>query len=429
MSVDGLEERKVDHLILLVGGNPLPNAVAGRLLVKAEGRITLVHSAETVDIATRLRTWLLNKQTIINHVDLQQVAPTNADDIYNKVNRLVKAGERTGLNYTGGTKAMAVHAHRAVRPKIDLANLSYLDPRTLYMKFDGKLGPDDELAYYVGNMSQVRFELEHDLMALHKNVTIDPTRKPETYAMLPKTTLALAGLWGKHHKQKDWFNWLGKLKRYKLGKSFYDRTRGRWCNWIREEKLRKVTLPFPPHIGTTMREELTGLGYPSTHKQLIIGEAYDVLTTGKTDPYPEDLCDWLTGHWFEHYTFACLDKLRTQFKFHTILLNVDTQPPNSNQPEGFEMDVVAIRGYQLFAFSCSTSGHPQKLKPKLFQAFVRARQLGGDEARIALVTTTREQNKLEDEMKSTIDPRIKVFGIQHLATLQQDLADWIATQI
>ena len=29
-----LEGKTVDHLILLVGGNPLPNAVAGRLLVK-----------------------------------------------------------------------------------------------------------------------------------------------------------------------------------------------------------------------------------------------------------------------------------------------------------------------------------------------------------------------------------------------------------
>lgn len=38
------EKVQVDHLILLVGGNPLPNAVAGKLLARSGGTITLLHS-------------------------------------------------------------------------------------------------------------------------------------------------------------------------------------------------------------------------------------------------------------------------------------------------------------------------------------------------------------------------------------------------
>ena len=35
---------QVNHLLLLVGGNPLPGAVAALTLVEAGGRVTLIHS-------------------------------------------------------------------------------------------------------------------------------------------------------------------------------------------------------------------------------------------------------------------------------------------------------------------------------------------------------------------------------------------------
>ncbi len=69
----------------------------------------------------------------------------------------------------------------------------------------------------------------------------------------------------------------------------------------------------------------------------------------------------------------------------------------------FQFDVAAMRGYQLFAFSCTTEDGKRKgkrglLKQKLFESYVRARQMGGDEACAALVCCAEQEeaNKLQD---------------------------------
>jgi hypothetical protein len=40
---------KSQHLILLVGSNPLPNAVAAKLLLAEGGTVTLIHSKGTLE--------------------------------------------------------------------------------------------------------------------------------------------------------------------------------------------------------------------------------------------------------------------------------------------------------------------------------------------------------------------------------------------
>ncbi|MBC7350870.1 MAG: hypothetical protein H5U08_00780 [Thermogutta sp.] len=101
-------------------------------------------------------------------------------------------------------------------------------------------------------------------------------------------------------------------------------------------------------------------------------------------------------------------------------------------PEEVELDVdaVAIRGYQLFAFSGSTDGQKGLLKQKRFEAYVRARRLGGDKARVALVCCSNDPDGLEHEMRRDVDPegRIRVFGRKHLASLAEYLREWILSR-
>ena len=52
------DDKKVDHLILLVGGNPLPNYVAARVLGKEPQNIHLVHTAQTDDVAKALNEFI-----------------------------------------------------------------------------------------------------------------------------------------------------------------------------------------------------------------------------------------------------------------------------------------------------------------------------------------------------------------------------------
>lgn len=101
----------------------------------------------------------------------------------------------------------------------------------------------------------------------------------------------------------------------------------------------------------------------------------------------------------------------------------------SGTETGFELDVVAMRGYQLFAVSCSVDDTNKLLKSKLFEAYVRARQLGGDEARVALVCGSDDPAGLEEQIKQTLHSQghIMVLGKQHWPNLAAKLQQWIMT--
>ncbi|MFP4441185.1 MAG: hypothetical protein ACLFVO_28460 [Chloroflexaceae bacterium] len=67
----------------------------------------------------------------------------------------------------------------------------------------------------------------------------------------------------------------------------------------------------------------------------------------------------------------------------------------------FEFDVAFMRGHQLFGLSCSAMTKKPELKKKLFEAAVRAAQLGGGETCFALVCCA-DGNNLRD-LKSQLD--------------------------
>src|SRR5438067_482760 len=159
-----LRDYQVDHLLLLVGSNPVPNAVAGKLLTVPEGTISLIYSADSSSLAERLEWWF--GKMGYSDIRLVEVEESNATSVSANVAALLDTYEREqrkkqddsgnannvhkvhlGLNYTRGTKVMSVHAYRALeswikdkeRNKYDIISrdpvFSYLDARTLEMRF------------------------------------------------------------------------------------------------------------------------------------------------------------------------------------------------------------------------------------------------------------------------------------------------------
>src|SRR5712692_6170276 len=108
-----IRDYQVDHLLLLVGSNPLPNAVAGKLLAAPGGKITLIYSRDGFPLAERLGKWFQNVD-----IGLKEVEESNATSVEEKVFEAIEQYERdhartnaarparVGLNYTGGTKVM-----------------------------------------------------------------------------------------------------------------------------------------------------------------------------------------------------------------------------------------------------------------------------------------------------------------------------------
>ena len=70
-----------------------------------------------------------------------------------------------------------------------------------------------------------------------------------------------------------------------------------------------------------------------------------------------------------------------------------------------ELDVVAIRGYQLFVFSCYAGKNMDSCETRLYEAAMCAQQLGGSEARFALVCGHENKETVENQMNGTLAMR------------------------
>lgn len=154
------EDLKSQHLFVLVGGNPLPNVVAIRLLLRENGHVYLVHTAQTNKIADRIcqSAGLVLGQTATKLL----VDDGNAAEMRTKVLRQAAQKSSIGLNYTGGTKHMALHVFQGLIAANPRLTLSYLDAETLSMRIEQ--GDGATRSFATGLAVSLRFQ---ELLALH----------------------------------------------------------------------------------------------------------------------------------------------------------------------------------------------------------------------------------------------------------------------
>ena len=422
----GVNERKVDHLILLVGGNPVPNAVAAKLLAKRGGTISLIYSEGSSSIAECLRDWLTKADYV-----LSQTRPINeaqSSSIMQEIERVLTNEHNTkhiGLNYTGGTKAMAVHAFRAVEEWGKSHNIrvdcSYLDARSLQMVFES---PNE--SSYVGG--DVKFELD-DFVKLHGWKL---KHEPRKSAIMPATATAIGNIYAEFSSASD-----KNPNPYKAWKEavlyVVFKKDGRWVSFNKnaDTELNWPSDPKLEFVAQALKAELKQSEFP----MLSVRSATKTLALDT-----EDFVKWLDGIWLEHRVLAALSQLPKN------LLDLCTvndkqqlyQGVKPNKDNEFDLDAAAIAGFQLFAFSCGTAAGKQakgELKLKLFECIIRARQLGGDQARAALVCPVDDPDKLQNEVAAQLETgsqgqsRVKVFGGKSLANLETELSTWIQSQI
>ena len=144
---------------------------------------------------------------------------------------------------------------------------------------------------------------------------------------------------------------------------------------------------------------------------------------------PGGLDNWLRGLWLEDWTLACVEKCAREVGCHEWLGDVKGLIPGDSArtpARGFQIDVAVMRGYQLFAISCKAVSHFRDAKLGLMEIFARARHMGGEEARAALVTTQLDAARLKQDFASDwgADKRVRVFGCRQLPDLATHLANW-----
>ncbi len=367
-------------LVLLVGGNPLPNYLAARILATERPwvRAVLVYTKETEAVKDRL-CHALSELGTVDERFVEDAASAES----------IRAAWRdlpppVHLHYTGGTKAMAAHLHARWREEFSDVDwkreASYLDERTEALRFD------DGTSVALAGLD-LQLELE-PLAGLHGLEDLERGTPKPGGPELPGDTLAMA---------RSLLADPGQASR--LYRALPEKV-GRWR-------------PEDP-------DELRCFGIRGLSHDLVPGQAW-------SRPAKEEWHRFLRGGWLEHWLG---DLIRPLIAPHPVW--VDVRARIKGRP--FQVDVVALRRHRVYAVSCTTDATPAGAKSKLFEVAFRARQLGGDLARSALVCFVEEklsdvQKDVEAGWDATNVPR--PFGLQHLrewlAGRTDGLARWLET--
>jgi hypothetical protein len=432
------QDLKSDHLFLLIGTNPLPNWVAACLLLNEDGIIYPVFSKGTRDVEKKLTDFLIEnglKQSKIDPIELADEAdPGQIASQVGKKTKSITSG-RIGLNYTGGTKVMAVHAHRAVVNNIatgmESPVFSYLDARRLEMVFDPSPLSNQKEKYDVSLDPACKMDLVQ-LFHLHGETLEKDKAGIECKPVGPEV------------KARPVVDALVELHRSFRGFSEWRNYRAQNFKCFHDQRYSKQNLPA--YIIKEQEEKLKDIGLVASGEllkvtQVLMGKSELPVKIG--DVFQEwgfssakELVHFLDGLWLENYVMDCLQKIQTRVQLHECNMNIKTQTqtpfimPNGMKSifRGYEVDVVALRGYQLFYVSCYAGENKATAKEHLFEAYVRARQLGGDEARIALVCCYSNPLVIEAEVFQDWDTegKIRVFGLNHLPRLASELEQWFS---
>lgn len=386
---------QTDVLFLLIGANPLPNYVAACLLTRPNATVYLLHSQEkrqnTYNVAERLLAALKRSKYRPNlSIHLRGISRSDPDDISRQMKAIledVSPAADVGLNYTGGTKPMSVHVYHALRQAFPHGCFSYLDATSLTMVINREGTPTQRVP--VGRKVELDFETLFDLHGYE-------LKPPRREAKLPQFCRTLAQVHTTSQGCKQWRAWL---------------------NTLGEPVPRLPTIADYPALAPVIQGFADLCEGPLTETGVAQALGFDTL---------KSCTKFFNGGWLEEHTFDAIAPLAGPLHFcdYGIALN-----PDRPGQDDFDIDVAAMWGYQLFAISCRAAERKGPAKEHLFEVFVRARQLGGDEVRVGLVCCVPKPAALQAEVERTWDAegKIRVFGQDHLLDLTAWLEDWFQT--
>lgn len=393
------EKYQTDHLLLLIGTNPLPNYVAAELLAGPNTKIHWVVTKEMGDVEKRLAKAMGKLDKIDEYCIL--VDSTNPDDIFMKVKNRVEANSGSwGLHYTGGTKTMGIHARRGMEEglkKGEEAVYSYLNAPTMCLvveKYKNYAQCSDLKTQFDAPITLEK------LLEMHGH-RLNPKAPPpdvEPFQIELATILFNARL-NEPEELKPFIEWVNTLPSTDNKQAWKDKA---------FLECSSPLLPATPVSGKSISEikKNWGSGFKN----------------------PEKVVTWFKGLWFEEYIFAIVKSLQEQSEFKlSPVKSVKSLLSDSDLiKDDFEIDIVVMQGYRLFAISVTTDGKMDRCKQKLFEVLTRARQMGGDEARVALVCFSDEPEKIQKQVGDLMqmNSQVMVFGKKHIRELDNYLQDW-----
>lgn len=445
-----IQGERMKHILLTVGTNPIPVLVAARRLWESWGRgqssLALLHSPETRDLADQLLTLMAKGMRLRERPPEWILVETPNAASPSSITKSVykhfvvphcQPGDTVHVHYTGGTKAMGVNAIRALLTSDRPLNVtdSYLDPReNQLVAGDGNLVDTtvlderprwqlsvEEVAALHGFTTEFREfgvafgpGLDRDdshhpnPSAAPNNLWVEASLRVSNTLGSPAPRNANAkseGLLGEFVKKtRPWGGALDPGRRWPQLPAL--RKGPCWWTWPDLEGAGSEWRNIPQHLNQAWGEELWTLS----------PDGYTLDATRLAPDRLEHFLAWVSGGWLELMTWGVLrDVFREQDLNQFVPHDLSYRFSPIGAGGHFELDVLAIYGYQLLAISCSTVSSQDKVKQKGFEILHRARQIGGEGAHVAIVSlqspasAERTEQDLQTDIGGQFPNRIRVL--------------------
>lgn len=384
---------KFDHLILLMGTNPLPNFVVARYFLDHNPELRTIRAAytkETEIIARRLEGVLYKlypKERFSFH-DCYISNPGDASVIRHAIEEYAIGEERQNgkfhLNYTGGTKVMGIHAYRSAFPLVatDQMSFSYLDAHNFTLKVEGD-SPIEDLRRQIGITFPDLLEL-HGCKIFKEKPGIDWSQPNEFVCR-----------WVKENKISDFLLWRKKA----VLPWFYDGKH----DFLEKPQVTRIQLfPDLPGLASFNVEAADFLqSFPEPFKWEF--DATGNLVLPESDKarkkWREGAVKYIDGIWLEYYASKIIqEECRGLFEIHCNKFII-----RERASKEFEIDILALYGYQLCGISVTTADIRYYQKSKAFEILHRSAQMGGDEARSVLLSVMEPDKVFELKQDLEVD--------------------------
>ena len=423
-------ELQCDHLFLLVGTNPLPNWIAAKLLLRENGTLCLIHSDTTQKVAERISAFAQDHQypgqvTLVKVRDEHDAASVQ-QTMQGQLGRIGVGS--VGLNYTGGTKVMAVHSYHALEQWKSQTHqpvvVSYLDAADFLMRFESTS------AYPKGHQQTVGLAVPltlEEILSLHENLNYKEKIKRDTRGSAISPLLVQLYRDRDGQGQKAWRGYCENVLKYKR---MPPPPRGKRAGEMRTESelaLEKLKLiPSERAIAAPLNAVAEALIPGGSGGEKTLQEVRNHHATEFASV--TELAEWMDGHWLEEYALDQILSLQRDYqaadesaKLHDCGRNL-----RINRPMNFEADVAVMRGYQLHLISCYSGSDDNPARLKLFEVFTHARNLGGEAARAALISCVKNPDYIKEQVGQLFgdDRQIAVFGRDDLKDLKLKLKHW-----
>lgn len=397
---------RTQHLFLLVGSNSLPNYVATNLMARPSATIHLIFTEEVASICGALETAIKQRLPKVT-VKPYQVHNADSGEIRVRLQAILEPlkgrvkSQDVGFNYTGGTKVMAVHTYQALAEAFPGLICTYLDAKELFLLRDNPA--QAATGVFVRDKCAVSLQ---EISALH-GYELPGAKSIQTQTHVPTLLKKINELYQEPTRRAAWKRWTQEA-------SWKEDNPEHALNLLRTDQHLAPLADFLQEL-----DSLCG-GKALARK---VADALGVATTNGCKT-------WFNGTWLEEQTLDVIAQLAPTYGITSYgLMNkrIYRRVGDKQVLRNFQLDVALMHGYQLFAFSCMASEAKASCKEHLLEVYVRARQLGGDEARVALVCGYEKTKELQDEVEDEwfTEGRIRVFGMAELRNLQSHVDQWL----